>query len=152
MSGKVMALNIVNQINNKLKFVYFKNSLLTPALRRLLCNALIQSHFDYVCSAWYSNLTKKLIHRIVTTQNKCMPFCLHLDNLKHISHEEFDLLNWLPVTYRFKQCVNTMKKNEVFDVVRKNNFQLKSDFQNLKCQFCQTNIGQLALSYIGPTF
>ena len=48
------------------------------------------------------NLTKKLKHRIQTTQNKCMRFCLHLDKLEYISYEEFEGLNWLPVTYRFK--------------------------------------------------
>ena len=37
-----------------------KTQYLTPNLRRLLCNALIQLHFDYVCSAWYPNLSKKL--------------------------------------------------------------------------------------------
>ena len=100
-----MALNVVHKINNKLKFLYCKNSFLTPALRRLLCNALIQPHFDYACSAWY------LKHRIQTTQNKCMRFCLQLDKLKHISHEEFEHLNWLPVTYRFKQSFLSMSMN-----------------------------------------
>ena len=47
MSGKAMALKVVNAINNKLKFVYGRNSFLTPALRCVLCNALIQSYFDY---------------------------------------------------------------------------------------------------------
>ena len=89
MSGEAMALNVVNKINNKLKFLYRKNSFLTPALRRLLCNALIQPHFDYACSAWYPNLTKKLKHRIKTTQNKSVRFCLQLNKLKHISHELF---------------------------------------------------------------
>ena len=37
-----------------------------------------------------------------------MRFCLQLDKLKHISHEEFERLNWLPVTYRFKQCNNAI--------------------------------------------
>ena len=83
-----MALNVVNNISNKLKFLYCKNNFLTPALRRLLCNALIKPHFDYACSAWYPNLTKKLKHRIQTTQNTCMRFCLQL---KHISHAEFEL-------------------------------------------------------------
>ena len=158
-----MALNVVNKINNKLKFLYRKNSFLTPALRRLLCNALIQPHFDYACSAWYPNLTKKLKHRIQTTQNKCMRFCLQLDKLKHISHEEFERLNWLPVTYRFKQCVNTIAfkyfngkfpnyLNEAFDVAVNNNFQLRSSFQKLKCPFRKANTDQLALSYFGPTF
>ena len=52
--------------------------------------------------------TKKLKHRIQTTQNKCIRFCLQLDKLKHIFRDEFEHLNWLPVTYRFKQCVTTI--------------------------------------------
>ena len=102
-----MALNIVNKIN-KLKFLYRENSFLTPVLRQLPCNALIKHHFHYACSAWYPNLTKKFKHRVQTTQNKCICCCLQSDKLKHISYEEFEHLNWLPVTYRFKQCVNTI--------------------------------------------
>ena len=41
MSRKTMALSVINNINNKLKFPYRKNRFLTPTLRRLLCNALI---------------------------------------------------------------------------------------------------------------
>ena len=108
MSGEAMALNVRHKINNKLEFLYRKNVFLTPKLRRLLCNALIQPHFDYACSAWSPIITKKLKHRIKTTQNVCMRFCLQLDKLKHISHEEFEHLNWLPVTYRFKPCVNSV--------------------------------------------
>ena len=55
MSGETMALSVISKINNKLKFLYRKNRFLTPTLRRLLCNALIQPHFDYACSAWYPN-------------------------------------------------------------------------------------------------
>ena len=139
-----MTRNVVNNISNKLKCLYCKNNFLTPALRRLLCNALIKPHFDYACSAWYPNLTKKLKHRIQTTQNKCICFCLQLDKLKHISQEEFECLNWLPVTYRFKHCVNTIAfkyfneqcpnyLNVVFDVAAENNFQLRGSFQKLKC-------------------
>ena len=79
MSGEAMALHVIHKINNKLKCLYRKNDFLTPTLRHLLGNALIQPHFDYACSAWYPNLSKKLKHRIQTTQNKCMRFCLLLD-------------------------------------------------------------------------
>ena len=103
-----MSLNVIHKSNNKLKCLYRKSVFLTLKLRGLLCNALIQLHFDYACSVWYQNLTKKLQHRIQTTQNKCMRFCLQLDKLKHIFHEEFERLNWLSVTYRFKQCVNSI--------------------------------------------
>ena len=50
MSGETMELSIINKINNKLKFLYWKSRFLTPTLRRLLRNALIQPHFDYTCS------------------------------------------------------------------------------------------------------
>ena len=86
MSGETMALSVINKINNKLKFLYRKNSFLTPILTRLLCNSLIQPHFDYACSAWYPNLTKKLKNSIQTSQNKCIYFCLQLDEMTHISY------------------------------------------------------------------
>ena len=60
MSEEPMALKVINKINGKLKFLHRKNSFLTPGLRRMLCNALIQPNFDYACSAWYPNLNAKL--------------------------------------------------------------------------------------------
>ena len=89
------------------------------------------------------------------------------DKLKRISHEEFEHLNWLPLTYMFNQyvtaivfkyfndqCPNYLK--EVFDVATERNFQLRGSFEEFsikrKCSFRKTNNGQLALSYIGLTF
>ena len=40
-----------------------------------LCNALIQPHFDYACSAWYPNLNKNLTKKMQTAQNKCIREC-----------------------------------------------------------------------------
>ena len=92
-----------------------------------------------------------------------MRFSLRLNNLEHTSHKEFERLNWLPVTYRSRKCVNAIAfkyfnkqfpnyLNEVFDVAIENNFQLRGTFQKVKCAFCKTNTGQFALSYLGPTF
>ena len=60
LSGESMALNVVSKINTRLKFLYRKNKFLSPQLRRLLCNALIQPRFDYACSVWYPTLRKNL--------------------------------------------------------------------------------------------
>ena len=60
MSGEAMVFSALNEINKKLKFLYC-NSFLTPALRHLLCNALTQPCFVYVCYACYSNMTKKFL-------------------------------------------------------------------------------------------
>ena len=63
MSGESMVLKVINKINSTPKFLHRKNKFLTPALRRLLCNALIQPQLDYASSAWYPNLTQKMTAR-----------------------------------------------------------------------------------------
>ena len=162
MSGETMVLSVMNKINNKLKFIYPKIRFLTPTLRRLLCNALIQPHLNYACSAWYPNLTEKLKNRIQTSQNKCIRFCLRLDKMTHISHKEFETLNWLPVTERFNLCINSIvfkyvnnqcpnDLNKVIQTAPENNIQTRGSFLTLKCPFRKTNAVQMALSYIGPT-
>ena len=47
LSGESMALNVIDKINSRLKFLHRQNRFLTLPLRRLLCNALIQPLFDY---------------------------------------------------------------------------------------------------------
>ena len=100
-----MALNVVSKINTRQKSLYRKNRFLSPQLRRLLCNAFIQPHFDYACSVCYPNLNKKFKTKLQTLQNKCVRFCLQLDNKAHVGITEFKQINWLPVNYRFRQCL-----------------------------------------------
>ena len=85
MLGETMALRVIEKIFSRLKFLYRKNRLLDVPLRRLLCNALIQHHFDYACIAWYPNLSNKLKDKLQVTQNKCIGFCLKLQSKEHIS-------------------------------------------------------------------
>ena len=40
LSGESMALNVIDKVNSRLKFLHRQNGFLTPPLRRLLCNAL----------------------------------------------------------------------------------------------------------------
>ena len=128
----------------------------------MLCNVLIQPHSDYGCSAWYANLTKKLKNRIHSSQNKCILFCLQLDKMTHISDKEFEILNWLPVTERFNECINLLVfkyvhnhcpnyLNEVFQTAPRNTIQTRRTFFKLKCPFRKTNAGQIVLPYIGST-
>ena len=105
MSGEPMAYKTVKKINFRLNHLFRKNQFLTPSLRRLLCNALIQPHFDYACTAWYPNLNKKLKNKIQTTQNKCVRFCPNLDKMAHISQNELEKLNWIPISNRINQCI-----------------------------------------------
>ena len=64
LSGENMALKGLSKINGKLKFLYRKNKFLTPTLRRILCNVIIQPHFDYAYSARYLDLNEKLVRKM----------------------------------------------------------------------------------------
>ena len=105
MSGESMATKVLGLINGRLKFLYRKQRFLTYPLRRLLCNALIQPHYDYACSAWYPSLSKRLLKKIQISQNKCIRYCLKLDNRSHVGIAEFKKLNWLPTKERVHQCI-----------------------------------------------
>ena len=107
LTGESMAMQVCKEVTSKLKFLYRKNRFLSKDLRRLLCNALIQPHFDYACAAWYPNLNKKYKNKLQVLQNKCIRFCLQLDNIEHIGTEHFDKISWLPIDQRFKQCLST---------------------------------------------
>ena len=67
LSGESMAIHVINKINSRLRFLYRQNRFLNFPLRRLQCNAMIQTFFDYACNAWYPNINKKLKLRLQFT-------------------------------------------------------------------------------------
>ena len=104
LSGESMAIHVINKINSRLRFLYRQNRYRSFPLRRLLCNAMIQPFFDYACNAWYPNINKKLKTRLQAAQNKCIRFCLKLDDRFRLKSKEFERKNWLPVQERISQC------------------------------------------------
>ena len=160
--GEIMALRVIEKINSRrLKFLYRKNRYLDVPLCRLLCNALIQPHFDHACTAWYSNLSKKLKDNLQVTQNKCIRFCLKLQSREHISNEHFQKRNWLPINQMFQQCVGpTVFKfvqnrcpaymNEVIRPAENMKINTRNSILKLDHPFQNTSIGEKGLSYIGP--
>ena len=162
LSGESMALKVINKINSRLKFLHRKNKFLTTALRRLLCNALNQPHFEYASSAWYPKLTEKMKNKIQITQNKCIRYCLQLDKMTHISKNEFETLNWLSVKDRLNQSINSIVfksftkqcpsyLNKVFELACPNNLKTRNNYLKLICPFRKTSMGQNALSFIGSS-
>ena len=127
----------------------------------MLCNALIQPHFDYACSAWYNNLNKNLTTKLQIAQNKCIRFCLGLDNRTHIGVNEFKTINWLPVQNRYEQCVSVSAfkfceglggpayMSDIYSLVVNSRSTRRSEYR-IKQPFRATNMGQNGISYIGP--
>ena len=140
-----------------LRFLYRKQHFLDFSLRRLLANALIQPHFDYASSAL---LNKRLTKRIQTDQNKCIRFCLNLNNRAHIGIKEFKNINWLPTKERFEQCTTAKVfkffdssvpsyMSEMFLPVGQSRITRRSK-NKLNQLFRKSNKGQNCLSYLGP--
>ena len=66
---------------------------------------VIQSHFDYGCSWWFSLLKKNLKLKRQKAQNKCIRFCLNLPPRSYIDPSHFTKINWLPITDRVEYCI-----------------------------------------------
>ena len=152
LSREPMALKVINKINNRLRFLYRKNNFLSPPLRRLLCNSLIQPYFDYACSAWYSNLNKRLKSKLEILQNKRIRFCLNLNNRAHKGRNEFEQINWLPVNDRLKQIISPMSfkfcnntsppyMNDVFKPAGQPNTTIRASLLKLNQPLRRTNHG-----------
>ena len=160
LSGESMALKVISKVNNRLRFLYRKNKFLTPSLRRLLCNALIQPHFDYACTSWYPSLNKNLKKKLQTAQNKCIRFCLFLPSREHLGAEEFKKISWLNIEDRFKQnvCTNVYrffnkKSPDCLSDVFSPTLNLRSTRNSclkLNQPSVKSNQGLNSLSYIGP--
>ena len=118
----------------------------------MLCNSLIQPDFDYARSAWYPNLKKKYTKKVQIAQNKCIRFCLSLENRAHIGVNEFRKINWLPTRERFEQCVSVevykfcknISPSYMLDIFVKNdirhNTQKSTEMLNIPMK--NTNVGQ----------
>ncbi len=163
LSGREMALKVLTKINGKLRFLYRQGKYLNPRLRRMLCNTLIQPHFDFACSAWYPNLTNCLKSKLQIAQNKCIHYCLFLNNREGIRYKHLKEINWLPVKDRVNQFIaasvykfiNNLASVYMADIFVKSNISRRTtrsfNESNLVLPRRVNGYGQNCLSYLGPT-
>ena len=136
LSGESIVSNIVKKSSSRLKFLYRYKDILNENSRKILCSALIQCHFDYCCSSWYSSTSKTLKNKLQVMQNKMIRFILGLDFRSHIGILEQEKVNMLPVASRVKQ----LKLNHVLNIKNyqspeylKENFHRISDTELRQC-------------------
>ena len=58
LNGESMVGRVLKKINIKITFLCRQSNYLNYSSKRLLCNALIQPHFDYRCTSWYPLLSR----------------------------------------------------------------------------------------------
>jgi len=96
LAGDCIADKIISKSNSKLKFLYRQTRDVNLETKKMLIAALIQCHFDYASSSWYSGLTKNYKARLQCTQNKIIRYLLTATPWTHIGASEFRLVNKLP--------------------------------------------------------
>ena len=126
----------------------------------MLCNSLIQPHFDYTCISWYPLINQKMRNKLQVTQNKCIRFCLKINSRQHIGAKEFKKVKWLPTKGRVEQLIVTkalnywkgtspLYVNELF-VPSRNTYNTRSHLA-LETALKKSKLGQKSISFIGPS-
>ena len=111
--GNYIAENILKKGNSRLKFLWRHAKFLNTKSGKLFASALIQCHFDYACSAWFSGLQKIYQQKLQILQNKTIRFVLNCSPRTHIGFNEFKIINWIPVSEHVKQ----IKLNNMFRII-----------------------------------
>ena len=70
LKGESIAKSVVKKASGRLSFLYRQGHFINQRTRGTLCTALIQCHFDYCCSSWFSSLSAKWKHKLQVMQNK----------------------------------------------------------------------------------
>ena len=159
LSGKSMVHQVTTKINNKIRFLYRKQKFFNKDIRRMIMNAMIQPHYDYACNSWYPLLTQNFKNKLQVSQNRCIRFCLMLNNRDRIDKTRFEEINWLPVHKRVEQCFATVVYkylhngvpqyiNDIFSLKNKKYNTRNSDM--LTRPLCKTSSGQKAISFLAP--
>ena len=113
LSGSSMITKIVSKCNNKIKFLYRNAKDLDKKTKMLLTSALVQCHFDYGSSMWYTGTTCLRKKKLQITQNKVICFILGLPSRSHIGPTEFSGSSMFPVPLR----VDQLKLNHMYNII-----------------------------------
>ena len=107
-------------------------------------------------------LTKNLKIKFKLLRVNLFDFCLNLDKMAHMSQNEFEKLNWLPIsdrinqyvlstTFEFFNGIGANYLNEVFQWAAESKRNLRNEYRKLRHPFRETTAGQNSLSFLGPS-
>ena len=116
LDGNYIAENILKKGNSRLKFLWRHAKFVNTNSRKLLASALIQCHFDYACSAWFSGLQKIYQQKLQILQNKTIRFVLNCSPRTHIGFNEFKIINWIPVSEHVKQIKLMEQPQNIYEI------------------------------------
>lgn len=100
MTGDSMAAVALSKINNRIKFLARQAAYLDKQTMTMLAGALVQPHFDYAVTFWYSGSKKHVKNKLQTAQNRLCRIVLGLHPRMHLNNNHFRELGILKVDKR----------------------------------------------------
>ena len=100
LNGNDQVTGCIKRIASRLAFLHRNATVLDSFTRKTLCNALIQPHFDYCVSSWYSGALKKYKLRLEALQRKMVRFINFQEYRAHVDSSDLKMLGWLSVPDR----------------------------------------------------
>ena len=141
-SGELNCQLVIKRINARLKFMYRQAKDLNQKVKKTLCSALIQPHFDYACSSWYSGVGSKSKKQLQICQNKIIRFIMGVGPRTHIGQTEREKVNMLSVNNRVRE----LKLNHAHNIFNNRgpaylaeHFQRRADNQQVRTRNSQFN-------------
>ena len=118
--------------------------------------SIMHAQFGTPTSTKNSKLSYKLF------KNKYVRFCLQLDNRTDVGITEFKKINWLPVDYRFRQCLAanvftffddrcSLYMRDIFDKSCINQASTRNSIIKLSQPLRRTSYGQNCISFLAPS-
>ncbi len=95
-SGEGILETINKKCTGRIKLLYGQAGCLPTAVKKTLCQALVQCHLNYAISSWYAAMTQKAKHKMVR-------FILDLKSRTHLTIDHMKELNMLRVSDNAKQ-------------------------------------------------
>ena len=106
LNGNDQVTGCIKRIASRLAFLHRNATVLDSFTRKTLCNALIQPHFDYCVSSWYSGALKKYKLRLDALQRKMVRFINFQEYRAHVDLSDLKMLGWLSVPDRARFFLN----------------------------------------------
>ena len=120
-----------------LRLIYSNRKFINRRTKRLLCDSLVLSHFNYGAPLYYPFLSSVLKNRIQKVQNSCLRLLFGLGRRDHVSCKltEADWLNMnarrlVHATFLFRKIIVTERPAYLF-----NKISIRSDVHTLNIRF-----------------
>ncbi len=113
LSGEGTLDTIVKKCTGRINFLYRQAGCLPKAVKRTLCQSLVQCHLDYAVLPWYAALTQKAKWKLQILQNKMVRFIYGLAPRTHLTVDHMNELSFLRVsdsqTTKAQQCTQNFQ-------------------------------------------